>query len=52
MPGVVADPSQFLVPAAWAQRSDMAKCFVSLLSSSVSTFVCGNSLILLIICDF
>jgi exocyst complex component 4 len=42
MPGVVADPSQFLTPAAWAQRSDLVKCFVSLLSSSVSLLVLEN----------
>lgn len=36
MPGVVADPSQFRTPAAWAQRSELMKCLLSLLASSVS----------------
>lgn len=36
MPGVVADPSQFRTPAAWAQRSELMKCLLALLASSVS----------------
>lgn len=36
VPGVVADPSQFLTPAAWAQRSDLVKCLVALHSTVCS----------------
>lgn len=39
VPGVVADPSQFLMPAAWAQRSDLVKCLVALRATSVRSLV-------------
>jgi hypothetical protein len=35
MPGVVADLSQFLTPASWAQKVDLMKCLIALHATNV-----------------
>lgn len=43
LPGVVADPEKFKVPAAWAQRAEIMKCLLQLLNTEVGDVTCGVS---------